>query len=215
MKLSNVLATLSFLSIGVVACGGQPKPASAPDANLAAAEGSTKEDMPAPKDGDGAGQTATAAEAPKAGPAAASGVIKVSAMKVASLKKEKGKSPVLELKDDGTVVIDGKTAAKISGDQVDSAGGTSMLTVGVDGSLVGNAVQPGLKFEGDDLVSDKGAKYSVGDDGTVSVTKKDGKSEPIAKADGGAAAKRAALVLTVLYLNAQPEAAAAPKATKK
>jgi hypothetical protein len=75
-----------------------------------------------------------------------------------------------------------------------------MVTVGVDGSLVGNGVNAGYKFEGDDLVNENGVKLSVSDDGTINATK-DGKTEALAKTDGKAAsAKRAALIATVLWL---------------
>lgn len=185
--------TLSTVSLFVVlsACGGEPKPAKSAD-NAGITETSAKEDMPPPA------PTEVAAGAPTPGEAsagAAGGVIKLAAMKVTPAKK--GSS--VELKDDGSVIVDGKPAAKIKGDQVDSTGGTSMLTVGVDGSLVGNGVKPGFKFEGDDVVTESGAKLSIGEDGAITATK-DGKSEAIGKADGGAKAKRAALVLAVLYL---------------
>src|SRR5262249_36213108 len=110
--------------------------------------------------------------------------------------------------------IDGKPAAKMKGDQVDSVGGTSMLTIGVDGSLVGNGVKPGYKFEGDDLSGENGLKLTVGDDGTITATK-DGKSEEVGKAEGGSSAKRAALVCAVLWMNVPANPGADPKADKK
>lgn len=196
--MKTLLASALLLSLAVAACGGDQQPAKSPDGNAGITEtSSTKEDLPpAPaKEGD----PAAAPVAETAAPAAptAGGVIKLAALKVTPAKK--GKDKAVELKEDGTVSIDGKPAAKIKGDQVDSTGGTSMLTVGVDGSLVGNGVKPGFKFEGDDLVTASGAKISVGEDGTITSTK-DGKSETLAKTEGGASAKRAALVVTVLYL---------------
>lgn len=214
LALSSILVVCSGLT--VTACGGDDKQVKAPEASIT--ETSTQEDMPPPpaKDGDTA---AAPAEAPAEGPGAVGGVIKIVAMKLTSAKKGKGDKAV-ELKEDGTVLVDGKPAATIKGDQVDSTGGTSMLTVGVDGSLVGNGVKPGFKLEGDEIVGESGVKLTVGDDGTITATK-DGKSEPIAKAENGAASKRAALVAAVLWMNipssmtdAKPAAAGKSAATK-
>lgn len=219
------LGLFVLLSSSVVTgCGGDGKKAKSPESNAGITETSanTKEDMPAPpsKDGDpNAASSGGDKDKDKATGAAASsggavgGMIKVAAMKVAPIKKGKTDKDI-ELKADGTLNIDGKPAAKFKGDQVDSTGGTSMVTIGVDGSLVGNGVKNGLKFEGDDLVnSDTGTKLSVADDGTINATTKDGKTEAVAKAEGGGSAKRAALIILALYLSAEP--AAAPPPVKK
>lgn len=199
MKTRPFLASCIVLSLAAAACGGDKKPAESPESNAGITETSAvQEDMPPPpaKEGD----VAAAPEEAKAdGPGAAGGMMKLAAMKLTPVKKNKTDKPV-EVKDDGSVLIDGKPAAKIKGDQVDSSGGTSMLTIGVDGSLVGNGVKAGYKFEGDELVHESGLKLAVGDDGTITATK-DGKSEPIVKTEGGApTAKRAALVAAVLWL---------------
>lgn len=205
MNIRYVLASLLVVS-SAVACGGTPKPAESPD--ISTTETSSTEDMPAPpeKDGDPSAAAATNAAAENAG--AAGGIIKLATFKLAPIKKGKN-DPVIEVKEDGTVSVDGKNVATIKGDQVDSAGGTSMLTIGVDGSLVGNGIKPGYKFEGDELVHENGVKLSVDDEGTVSATK-DGKTEPLAKAEGGGAVKRAAIIATVLWLSV-PDAKGAKK----
>lgn len=199
MKNRLFLAPVFILAFAAAACGGDKKPAESPESNAGITETSaTKEDMPPPpaKEGD---VPAAPTETKTEGPGAAGGMMKLAAMKLTPVKKGKTDKAV-EVKDDGSVMIDGKPAAKIKGDQVDSSGGTSMLTIGVDGSLVGNGVKPGYKFEGDELVHESGMKLSVGDDGTITASK-DGKSEPVAKAEGGAAtAKRAALVAAVLWM---------------
>ena len=202
MKTALSLASVLVLSLGAAACGGDPKPAQSPESNAGITETSAKEDMPPPpaKEGDA---PAAPADETAAGAGPGGGVIKVAAMKLAPVKKGKNDKAV-ELKEDGTVTIDGKPAATIKGDQVDSTGGTSMLTIGVDGSLVGNGVKSGMKFEGDDVVSEGGVKLSVGEDGTITATK-DGKSEAIAKVEGGASAKRAALILAVLWMSVPTE----------
>jgi len=212
MKTRLFLASALVLSLAATACGGGAKPADAPESNAGITETSAKEDMPPPPSNESDAPAAPAADtAANAGPAG--GVIKLAAMKLTPIKKGSKDKPV-ELKADGSVTIDGKPAATIKGDSVDSSGGTSMLTVGIDGSLVGNGVQPGYKFEGDELVNENGTKLSVDDEGTVSMTK-DGKSEPIVKAEGGAASKRAALVATVLWMTVPSASAKAPAKPKK
>jgi hypothetical protein len=208
MKTRLFLASALVLSLAAPACGGDKKPAESPESNAGITETSAKEDMPPPPPKDGDVPAAAPAETKAEAPGVAGGVIKLAAMKVAPIKK--GKDKPVELKEDGTVSIDGKPAAKIKGDSVDSTGGTSMLTVGIDGSLVGNGVNPGYKFEGDELVHENGTKLTVADDGTINATH-DGKTEAIAKAEGGASAKRAALIATVLWMTV-PSPAAAGKA---
>ena len=140
-----------------------------------------------------------------------SGVIQIAAMKLVPAKKAKDDKPV-ELKADGTIVVDGKPFAKVAGDQVDALdGGGTLVTVGVDGSLVGQAVKPGFKFDGDDLVTDTGAKLSIGDDGTITMAKDD-KAETLGRLEGGEKAKRAALIVIVLTM--KPTATASPPAGK-
>lgn len=201
------LTGLVALSLFAAACGGDKKPASSPESITETS--STKEDMPPPPATEGSAPAEPKAEPKAEGPGAAGGVIKVVAMKITPAKK--GKDKAVELKDDGTVTIDGKPAAKMKGDSVDSSGGTSMVTVGVDGSLVGNGVKNGYKFDGDDLVHESGVKLSVADDGTINVTK-DGKTEALAKTDGkGASAKRAALIAAVLWMTIPSGGGAAAK----
>lgn len=138
--------------------------------------------------------------------------IKIAPMKLTPAKKGK----TVEVKKDGTITADGKPVAKISGDQIDSLdGGGTLVTVSMDGTLVGQAVRPGFKLEGDKLVSDKGFEVTLGDDGNV-VSTKDGKSETLAKVEGGADAKRTAvLVTTVLVAKPSDTPAPAPAGAKK
>lgn len=202
MNIGRVLACVLFTCSGLVACGGAQKNSKSPESSSGITETSTKEDMPpaeAKEAATPASMAGTDTVTPALGDRAAGGMIKLAAMKLTSAKKGKKADKPIELKADGTVLIDGKPAAKVKGDQVDSIGGTSMLTVGVDGSLVGNGVKPGFKFEGDELTTESGLKLAVGDEGAITVTK-DGKSEVIGKAEGGAAAKRAALIATVLWM---------------
>lgn len=185
-------------SLVLSACGGEQKHPKSAESDVMM-DTSSKEDMPpAPvKEVEATAPTTTPATTTASG--SVGGAIKVAAMKFTPAKKGKTARSI-ELKDDGTVNVDGKAAAKIAGDSVDSTRGTSMLTVGLDGSLVGNAVNPGMKFDGDAVVHENGMKLTVDDDGTITASKA-GKTEAIGKAEGAAASKRAALVVAVLYMN--------------
>lgn len=195
---------LASVVVALVACGGETKPAKSPEPVVGANDSKSDmpdmnggKDSPADKDnGKGNDKKAEKAE-DKGGPGG--GMLTVAAMKWAPAKKGKS-DKALEVKQDGTVTLDGKPAAKIAGDQMQDATGSTLVTVGVDGSLVGAGVKPGLKFQGDELTAESGAKVSVGEDGTVTLAKADGKSEPLGKFEGGASAKRAALLVTAMWL---------------
>ncbi len=191
---TRLFLTSALVISALVACGGDPKEAKAPESNSGITETSAKEDMPPPP----AKEVEAPATAAATSGGAAGGMLALAPIKLAPAKKTP-KDKAVELQADGTITVDGKPAAKVKGDQVDSIEGTSMVTIGVDGSLVGNGVKPGSKFEGDDLVMDNGAKLSVAEDGSIT-SSKDGKTETVGKAEGGAAAKRTALVLAALYL---------------
>ena len=60
-----------------------------------------------------------------------------------------------------------------------------------------NAAQPLGARKG--LVSDKGAEVTLGDDGNV-VSTKDGKTETLAKVEGGADARRTAVLVTTILV---------------
>jgi hypothetical protein len=200
---------LAILILATAACGGDKKPPkSADDVPAPASTEAPKEDMPAPSkdafDPTTPPGTDTAAATP-------SGVITVAPFKLVPAKKN---AKALELKSDGSVVADGKTVATIKGDQVNEPSGMTMVTVGIDGSLVGQNVKPGWKFSGDELANDDGSKIAVGDDGAITATKKDGKSETLGKIEGGTTAKRAALLSVLLWVST-PAAAAPPPAAAK
>ena len=209
--------TLAFVlaAFALTACGSDNKHAKSAADQPINDPSSAKEDMPAAPAEHKDAADAPAAETPKETQSLA---IKIAPMKLTPAKKGK----TFEVKADGTITADGKKVAKIAGDQIDATDGSgTIVTVSMDGSLVGQAVKPGLKLDGDDLVSDKGAKLSVGDDGAITATK-DGKSETLGKVEGAGAsqAKRtAALVAGVLMAPASvtstPAAAGpAPKASK-
>jgi hypothetical protein len=214
-----VSLSISVSCVAFTACGGDKSGPKSPESNSGITETSAKEDMPPPP-AKSADTAASPTDAKAEGQGAAGGMLKLSAMKVTTTRpaKDKNSPKPVELKADGSILVDGKPAAKVKGDQVDSTEGTSMVTIGVSGGLVGNGVKSGFRFEGDDLVTDDGLKVTVGEDGTISATK-DGKTESFAKAEGGAGAKRTALVLAALWMNIPTapqgdKASAKPTATK-
>lgn len=212
MRNAKLLAAVALLVLS--ACAADRKHGRSSEAPIAESSSSSeKSDMP-PAPADKSATTTGGEATPAAEPAAPKMdiAIKIAPMKLTPAKKGK----TVEVKKDGTITADGKPVAKISGDQIDALDGSgTLVTVSMDGSLVGQAVKPGFKLDGDKLVSDKGFEVTVGDDGNVTSTK-DGKSETLAKVEGGADAKRTAvLVTTVLVAKPSETPAAGAPATKK
>jgi hypothetical protein len=200
-------AIMMGLVFTAAACGGDRKGARSPDDVAETSSAGAKEDMPASPDGTAAPSSTPSTTDTHTG--AAGGMLAIAPMKLTAANPGKDDKPV-ELLADGSVVVGGKTVAKIKGDEIASTGGTSMVTVGVTGALVGNGVKSGLKFEGDEVTGEDGSHLSVADDGTITSTK-DGKADPVGKVEGGTTAKRTALVLAVLWLPPPGAPAAAPK----
>lgn len=203
MRNTKLFAALALVVLS--ACAADRKHGRGSEAPIAN-ESSDKSDMPDAPAAKGAPAEATPAA--DATPAKTETLaIKIAPMKVTPAKKGK----TVEVKKDGTITADGKAIAKISGDQIDSLdGGGTLVTVSMDGTLVGQAVKPGFKLDGDKLVSDKGIEVTLGDDGNVTSTK-DGKSETLAKVEGGSDAKRTAVLVTAVLV-AKPSDAPAPAA---
>lgn len=80
----------------------------------------------------------------------------------------------IELKADGSVLVDGKPSL----------------------SLRGNEVVPGYRLDGEELIGDNGVRIAVAADGTISSSKEG----VIGKAENGASAKRTVLILVALFL---------------
>jgi hypothetical protein len=208
MRTAKLLAVASLLVLS--ACAADRKHARSsegpiPESTSGASDKSDMPDAPAAK-----GAPAESAPADATPAKTESLAIKIAPMKLTPAKKGK----TVEVKKDGTITADGKPVAKIAGDQIDALDGSgTLVTVSMDGSLVGQALKPGFKLDGDKLVSDKGYEVTVGDDGTITSTK-DGKSETLAKVEGGADAKRTAVLVTTVLVakptDAPAAAAAAP-----
>lgn len=186
------------------ACGGSDKPEpKAPETEPVAS--AAPADLPPPP--------ATAAVEPAPAPAPAPEPVKldVAAAKFTPAKTAKN-AKAFEVKADGTVQSGGKPVLKVSGDHLEDATGKTVLTVGTDGTLTGADYKSGFKFQGDDIVSEDGAKVSVAEDGTVNGTFNK-KTDTLGKFDSASAKKTAALVSFVLLApkDAVKAAPAAPE----
>jgi hypothetical protein len=104
-----------------------------------------------------------------------------------------------ELQADGSIVVKGKTVAKINNNEVDDPTGKALFAVGPDGSLSGDGLEKKASFSGDDLTGDDGVKISIADDGTVSFTGPKGKTKKIGKIDSVGSAKRAAAIVVAFH----------------
>jgi len=205
----------TILSAGLVslalACGGEPKPAREPEPVIGANDG--KADMPdpsgskeSPADHDRGKGKDEKVEA--AGPGG--GMLTAAAMKWVPAKKG-ANAATYEVKADGTILVSGKPKGKISGDQVLDDTGATLVTISVDGSLVGPSFTgSNAKLKGDDrLVSDE-TVLAIADDGTVKATRH-GKEETVGKFEGATpASKRAALVVLALSSSSAKDGSAKP-----
>jgi len=209
MKNLGLLTTASLIALLTLACGSDKK-AKSPESNSGITETSSQPDMPPAPTKDDPTKTAEPAKDPGATPAGpAGGMIPLAALKVvpsAKAKPAKGAAPAsdkpIELKADGTVIVDGKTVGKFAGDEVKDASGSTLVTIGLDGSLVGNGVKNGMKFQGDEIVAENGNKLAIAEDGTLNATR-EGKTEAFGKVEGGTA-KRATLILVALFITPNP-----------
>lgn len=130
----------------------------------------------------------------------------------------------IELKDDGTVLADGKEAAKFVKNELKSTDGKHTVSVAKDGLITWDGKnEKGLKFDEKDNVAtgDKKGSISVGDDGKVTMTKQDGTPEKDQVAFTGfkPEARRAAGIILLMFLmssegaSSTPSASAAPAAS--
>jgi hypothetical protein len=192
--------------LGTYACGGDKPPPKPPESTPVSDEAGTSESgtsMSDTKDG-GASTASTDTTPPPAAPAALA--LPTAAAK---LKVEGKKKMDVELKSDGTVNSGGKMAAKIMGMELHGADGKPALKVDNDGAIMTAEGGPYAKFEGDDLATQTGTKWSIGDDGAMSSTDDKGKKSSLGKAEGVGSAKRASL-LAIAYLSWGMKAPAAP-----
>jgi hypothetical protein len=196
---SQLMAALVAL-VASTACGGSPPPKSADEAMSSAPATSSTADMPP------APSTPSSASTDPQTPAASTAApVRVVALKLATPAKDAKKVgfTTLEVKDDGSLLIDGKPHGKIAADGLKDDSGKSILTVGTDGAVSGENAKPAKFSANDELVLDNGAKIQVADDGSVLVVDEKGKGDPIpVKFDGVStwAKREAALIILAMFV---------------
>jgi hypothetical protein len=189
----NLLLTLAPCAAALLlACGGGDNPPPNTADNAPSASAPPADTTPPPADT----APAPSASAPPAdttpAPPPAPPPITVAALKFTA---SGAGFTSAELQADGSIVVKGKTVAKINNNEVDDAAGKALFTVGADGSLSGDGLGRKASFTGDDLTGDDGAKISIADDGTVSFTGPKGKTKKVGKIDNVGSAKRAATIV--------------------
>lgn len=185
----------AFLLLGSYACGDSKPPPKPPENPTSAADGGDTSTASTDTHSD-AGATASTDKPPTTDtppPAPA----KLELPSAAAKYKVKGKTAFdIELKSDGTVNNAGKAWAKISGMELQDKDGKTQLKVDNDGNITTGEGAAYAKFEGDDLASLTGVKFSAGDE--ITQTDDKGKKTSLGKAEGIGGAKKAAL-LTVAF----------------
>jgi hypothetical protein len=187
--------TVGLLVLGGVAglaCGGDKPPPKPPETPTASEDAGAESTM-AGGDTDGGGAGAAHAEGAGGDKPAAAAALPLPAA-AAKLKVKVKKEIDVEIKSDGTVHHGGKPAGKISGMELQDKDGKTQLKVDADGTITTGEGAAYAKFEGDDLSTLTGAKYSIADDGAVSSTDDKGKKAALGKSEGVGAAKRTALL---------------------
>jgi hypothetical protein len=196
----GALATSGFLAF---ACGGGSSEgggATTPSASAPAASSVAATSEPTTT-ATSTPQVATTAAVP-AGPP-----LTVAAMKLVGPNAKH----TIEMKDDGSVLGDGKPIAKFVGATLQDAEGKPMVSVAADGSIAmtGQTSKTAKFNDKDELVISDGAKMTIGDDGVVKLFNPDGKADK----DSGKmkltgfkpAARRAATVFVLAMMMSSPE----------
>ena len=222
-RITIALATLAALA---TACGGKP-PKTADDTTTTSTTPPTGEDMPASPSTAGPSTASTAATVDTAAPTTAAPpaapAIKIVALKLMSPPKDAKKAgfKAIEVKDDGSVLSDGKPVMKLVGNELQDAQGTTVYAIAADGSVTGAGGAAVGKFgSGDELTLASGAKLVVSDDGLIQMTDDKGKTTALGpKFESAPAwAKREAALLGLSFAAApaggSPSTAAKPAATK-
>ena len=143
--------------------------------------------------------TATTPPTPPAPP------LTVVAMKLTDAKSKKS----IDVKDDGSVMADGKLVAKFVGAELQDKDGKSLMSVAADGTLKAEGQTKPAKFNDKDEVVVGGGTIFVADDGTVKLIGPDGKpdkdSGKIKLTGFKPQARRAATVFVLAMFMARPE----------
>ncbi|HEY1957035.1 MAG TPA: hypothetical protein VGH28_15555 [Polyangiaceae bacterium] len=178
--------------------------------------------------GASSGATTPSASAPASATATASASVATAAtapanppLVVTAMKLVLPKSAPIELKDDGSIVADGKTLAKFSGAELVDADGKTLVTVAADGNVdvIGGKH---AKFDDKDALAIGGGTIHIGDDGVITLIAPGGAPDKMsgkAKFTGfKPTARRAATVLFAAMASrtvsvSPPAATAGPAAT--
>lgn len=196
-KRSALGGLVASTALAVLACGGGNGGAAPP----VAASDSARDPAAPPR--------AATAKAPATTPA--SGTPLVLAPMQLTMAQMRG---AIELKQDGTVVVEGHPVAKIVGADFVDGEGKVVLSVLPDGTLRMDGSGKSARFDATDaVVIDDGSKLVVGDDGAVLLFNRDGKVDPMSgkmKLVGFTpAARRAGSVLVMAFFLLQDRAAGA------
>jgi len=111
----------------------------------------------------------------------------------------------MEIKDDGSVSVDGKVKVKFVKDEIQDGEGKALGKLSKDGAFSMGEKSYGKFDDKDVLTLDGGGTIAIGDDGTVKITEKDGKASKtlLGKFDKlDAKGKRAAILIAVATLEA-------------
>jgi hypothetical protein len=197
---------VSFV-LALAGCGGsEPQPQTGDQAPSASAA-MTAEPTAAPV------ETAAASAAPTAAPSAAPVVeapkptITLAALKLTPNKGQKSK-PV-ELKADGTILVDGKPGGKFTASELQDADGKTIATVAADGTITMEGAPAGTKFnDKNEIEADGKPVISIADDGSVKVADAKGKlGAGTFKVEGLTAdGRRAAALLASEFFLPKPKA---------
>jgi hypothetical protein len=213
---------VGFVALALLtsACGSKPKPADDPT-TTGSTPAAGAEDMPAGPTTAAAPSTTTPAAdtAVTPPPAAAPVTLKIVALKLTVPAKDAKKLgyKALEVKDDGSILADGKPRMKIVGGALKGSDDAAMFSIAEDGSVTGPSGDVGKFSSNDDLVLKDGGKLVVSDDGFVQMIDGAGKTNVLGpKFESAPAwAKREAALIGLTFNSAAPAAPATPTTAAK
>ena len=178
------LALIVLTSATALACGASaaPRPADVP--------GDALHDPAA---------NATKPPAPSA-PSAATARFPVMPMKLVFTNVARHESHALELKGDATLWGDGAQVGTLQGAQIVTTDGKVVLSVGEDGKVMARGQATPMRFDGEEIVFESGAKMSIDEKGQLLFVApgKEPTHMPIVVEPYAAKGERTALLLTVL-----------------
>lgn len=153
--------------------------------------------------------TATATATATTPPTPAAPPLTVMAFKMTDAKSKK----TVEVKDDGSVMAEGKVVAKFVGAELQDKDGKSLMGVAADGSVTAMGQTKPAKFNDKDELLVGGGTIFIGDDGVLKLVGPDGKpdkdSGKIKLTGFKPQARRAATVFVMAMFMASPD----PKST--